>query len=300
MEPYRRDDEPLRDPEKGHVIDPDGKNDRPGHDRAEYDDKPDLDERPDHGLARTSLGERPDQDPDEASLGDRPGGSAAGEYAARDGDLPTRNDGAGTTTGPAGVSGDAGDAFASDRDRASGSPDLGEPVAAGHGSDFSQRDEAGDQSDLIVYPEAADHPTRSGDHDSLTAGVPDVEPEPVLATTDHFNDAPRSEPATAEGSGAGTAAEPIDFQQRWREVQAGFVDDPRESVERADQLVDEAVAAITSRRQGLVDRWKNSDQGDTENLRLALRDYRSLLEDLVGLSYSSAGQGHVPARNEAR
>ncbi|GII86215.1 hypothetical protein Ssi03_42050 [Sphaerisporangium siamense] len=102
----------------------------------------------------------------------------------------------------------------------------------------------------------------------------------------------------AGGNGRGTADG--DFLGRWREVQAGFVDDPRDAVERADRLVEEAVDALTTRRKNLADRWKNGGDGDTERLRLALRDYRSLLEELVGLNHANAGHASSPARHESR
>ncbi|MEU4323684.1 hypothetical protein [Nonomuraea dietziae] len=75
---------------------------------------------------------------------------------------------------------------------------------------------------------------------------------------------------------------------RWHDLQATFVDDPRQAMEQADQLVDEVVNALTSslttRTSELGDRWKNTDQGDTEQLRLALRDYGAMLEQLLALS----------------
>jgi hypothetical protein len=74
----------------------------------------------------------------------------------------------------------------------------------------------------------------------------------------------------------------IDFDARWHDIKAGFVDDPRDSVEKADALIDEAVSALAARRQALVDGWKNGDQNDTEQLRLALREYRSLFDKLKG------------------
>ncbi|MFC4535697.1 hypothetical protein [Sphaerisporangium dianthi] len=149
--------------------------------------------------------------------------------------------------------------------------------------------------DLMVYPDDADYPTREQDSDLVA--VPVVKPEPVAAR----NDLERPSEETGTGVVAGGtqgAFGPGEFEQRWREVQASFVDDPRDAVTRADQLVDEAVAAIASRKQSLVDQWKNSDQNDTERLRLALRDYRSLLQDLVGLSYSGAGHGNGPAETK--
>jgi hypothetical protein len=66
------------------------------------------------------------------------------------------------------------------------------------------------------------------------------------------------------------------------------VDDPREAMERADGLVEEIVITLTSslttRTSELRDRWKNADQSDTEQLRLALRDYRAMLEQLLAMS----------------
>ncbi|MEV0143942.1 MULTISPECIES: hypothetical protein [unclassified Nonomuraea] len=87
--------------------------------------------------------------------------------------------------------------------------------------------------------------------------------------------------------------DPAEVQARWRELQAGFVDDPNEAVQRADGLVGEVVealtSALTSRTSELRRRWNDSDgddggRTDTEQLRLALREYRTVLERLLALS----------------
>ncbi|GAA3085056.1 hypothetical protein [Streptosporangium carneum] len=79
-----------------------------------------------------------------------------------------------------------------------------------------------------------------------------------------------------------------DVRRRWQEVQASFVDDPRDSVERADSLVTEITdslrAALEARTSDLQGRWKGAERNDTEDLRTALRDYRALLEQLLDLS----------------
>ncbi|MEV8631295.1 hypothetical protein AB0395_06530 [Streptosporangium sp. NPDC051023] len=79
-----------------------------------------------------------------------------------------------------------------------------------------------------------------------------------------------------------------EVRRRWQEVQASFVDDPRDAVERADSLVTEITdslrAALEARASGLQGRWKNTGGNDTEDLRTALRDYRALLEQLLDLS----------------
>ncbi|MER5319520.1 hypothetical protein [Streptosporangium roseum] len=77
-------------------------------------------------------------------------------------------------------------------------------------------------------------------------------------------------------------------RRRWQEVQASFVDDPRDSVERADSLVGEITTslrtALETRTADLQGRWKNGDQNDTEQLRTALRDYRAMMEQLLDLA----------------
>ena len=82
--------------------------------------------------------------------------------------------------------------------------------------------------------------------------------------------------------------DPDQVQARWRELQTAFVDDPEEAVQQADALVGEVVDALTSslssRTGELRERWKDSGGTDTEQLRLALRDYRVVLERLLTLS----------------
>jgi hypothetical protein len=75
-----------------------------------------------------------------------------------------------------------------------------------------------------------------------------------------------------------------ELRRRWRDVQAGFVDDPRESLRRAGELVGEAVQIVTVR---LAEHWQaiGPDRGDaaTEELRRALRRHRALFDRLLDL-----------------
>ncbi|MEU6408376.1 hypothetical protein [Microbispora sp. NPDC046933] len=117
--------------------------------------------------------------------------------------------------------------------------------------------------------------TASGDATALhttTAGTPAA---PAV-------DGPVAYPVTAATAASG-AASVLDeaLEGRWREIKAGFVDDPRQSVEQADALVEEALSAFTTRRQTLLDQWKDNERGDTEALRLALHEYHSLLAQLT-------------------
>jgi len=72
------------------------------------------------------------------------------------------------------------------------------------------------------------------------------------------------------------------YQRRWESIQAGFVDDPRGAAEQADALVGELVEHVNRRHRELHDDvGSSSDRGDTETMRIALRQYRSFFRVLV-------------------
>lgn len=80
-------------------------------------------------------------------------------------------------------------------------------------------------------------------------------------------------------------AEMDDLRRRWDDVQFTFVDEPREAVSRADAMVgDLAQRLITSfaaEREQLESQWTSGDDVSTEELRVALRRYRSFFERLL-------------------
>lgn len=75
-----------------------------------------------------------------------------------------------------------------------------------------------------------------------------------------------------------------DYHSRWESLQLGFVDDPKRAAEEADTVVGELLRRLTERRQALSDELnRQSEQDvDTESMRLAVRNYRSLFRTLVG------------------
>lgn len=83
-----------------------------------------------------------------------------------------------------------------------------------------------------------------------------------------------------------------DFQHRWDGIQAGFVDDPRKAVQEADALVAETMQRLAesfsqqrSRLEQELDRGRDAEAGQasTEDLRLALRHYRSFFKRLLAV-----------------
>ncbi|GLU45834.1 hypothetical protein [Nocardiopsis ansamitocini] len=92
----------------------------------------------------------------------------------------------------------------------------------------------------------------------------------------------------AATSGTGSASdngESDPLRVRWREIQGEFVDDPKASVAAADALVgktlEQITAKLTERKRKVESSWQEGGDGDTEHLRLALQEYRSLLDHLI-------------------
>jgi hypothetical protein len=77
------------------------------------------------------------------------------------------------------------------------------------------------------------------------------------------------------------------FRAHWDEVQIGFVDDPRQAVRQADELVAQVMKSLaetfSSERASLEDQLEQTDSASTENLRVALRRYRSFFQRLLSL-----------------
>ena len=78
-----------------------------------------------------------------------------------------------------------------------------------------------------------------------------------------------------------------DFRHRWRDIQSGFVDQPRAAVEQADELVAQLMQRLaqsfSEQRSNLEKQWEASDKVSTEDLRVALTRYRSFFERLLSV-----------------
>ena len=76
------------------------------------------------------------------------------------------------------------------------------------------------------------------------------------------------------------------YGSRWDSVKGMFVDEPREAVAQADALVgellDELEKLFREQRRG-IEHGLDTDETSTEDLRVALRRYRSFFDRLLAL-----------------
>jgi len=125
-------------------------------------------------------------------------------------------------------------------------------------------------TDRDGVPDAAERPD-TGDGSATTA-------TPPTGTTPKTDES--AAPLFAGGDAEG-------YRSRWTEVQTGFVDDPRHTVEQADTLVAEVMKHLAEvfadERATLEEQWSRGQDVDTESLRVALRRYRSFFDRLLSV-----------------
>jgi len=75
------------------------------------------------------------------------------------------------------------------------------------------------------------------------------------------------------------------LQSRWMDIQTKFVDTPDQALSQGDELVSETVERVremvSSHYESLCDKWSNHNDLSTEDMRIVMQDYRSLLFRLL-------------------
>ena len=76
-----------------------------------------------------------------------------------------------------------------------------------------------------------------------------------------------------------------EFKRRWEQIQTGFVDEPRQTVEQADELVAHVMKRLAegfaAERERLEQQWGRGEDVSTEDLRIALQRYRGFFQRLL-------------------
>jgi hypothetical protein len=138
-------------------------------------------------------------------------------------------------------------------------------------------------------------PVDAGAGDITPTPVPVAEPPADTAAPEDLPEpeetATASPAATDAPAAAGTTASLVGsldtdgIRNRFLDIQAGFVDEPRQAVEEAGRLVDDLVQQVADAlREQRGQLAGATDEGSTEDLRLALRAYRQFVDRILGLA----------------
>ena len=119
--------------------------------------------------------------------------------------------------------------------------------------------------------------------------APDTQAVQVPSTAREDRQLAQSATESRVSAGHGVALFPDDelhnFRARWDHLQTSFVDEPRRAVQQADELVANVIQRIaeqfSNERAGLEERWSKGENVNTEELRQALRQYRSFFDRLL-------------------
>jgi len=132
--------------------------------------------------------------------------------------------------------------------------------------------------------------------DAARTGEPverrDVEPAHPDDRDTHRDPTSERRPAAGPGTTTAWSEEGLlssddrgSYQRRWDEIQVRFIDEPRQCVREADDLVGEVTTRISERfsgaRQDMEQRWDSGNEPTTEELRQAVQRYRDFFQRLV-------------------
>jgi len=148
-----------------------------------------------------------------------------------------------------------------------------------------ERPTADDRLDTSAKPDSTDRELDSADRefDSVEPEFDGTDREP--ATAEPVELSPVT--TTAGDSPLFSTDDTENFQVEWRALQSEFVDDPREAVQRADELVTQVMQSLADtfaeHKRSLDEQWRQGEQVQTEELRQALKRYRAFFDRLLSV-----------------
>jgi hypothetical protein len=117
----------------------------------------------------------------------------------------------------------------------------------------------------------------------------DVPPAPVAEpsadTTPADTAVVAATPVAADADALLGSLDAGDIRNRFLDIQAGFIDEPRQAVEEAGRFVDDLLGQVADALQQQRGQLAGAtEEASTEDLRLALRAYRQFVDRLLGLA----------------
>jgi hypothetical protein len=170
-------------------------------------------------------------------------------------------------------------------------PAEGERTGSSSIFDVDERARQEDQNRTGYEPSVADPDAGDGPRGETVV----TEPGKPRDEADARAPAPVAEPP-AETSAAETPAAAApgallgsldagEVRSRFLDIQAGFIDEPRQAVEEAGRFVDDLLRQVADSLQQQRSQLAGAtDEASTEDLRLALRAYRQFVDRLLGLT----------------
>jgi hypothetical protein len=175
-------------------------------------------------------------------------------------------------------------------------PGGGERTGSSSIFDVDERARQEDQNRTGYEPSVADPDAGDGPHgetvvtepgearDEADAGAPAPVAEPPAEPPAGETPAADAPAAAAPGALLGSL-DAGEVRGRFLDIQAGFIDEPRQAVEEAGRFVDDLLRQVADSLQQQRSQLAGAtDEASTEDLRLALRAYRQFVDRLLGLT----------------
>lgn len=154
-------------------------------------------------------------------------------------------------------------------------PDMSDPAVSDPAVSDPAVSDADTTDPMMSDPAGSDHRSDKRLTTADLAGIADP--------------ADRGEPGAGGDSKRGLFPEDDanSLRDRWRDVQAGFVDEPRRAVQDADALVADLMQRLAetfaNERTSLEGQWDRTGDVSTEEMRVALQRYRSFFDRLLSV-----------------
>jgi hypothetical protein len=166
-----------------------------------------------------------------------------------------------------------------------------QPSEEGPSEDQPSKDEPSPEEPSKDGPSAEMRSDRVGDsqnRDDLESSVPSEREAVADSTRAGREQMPIStvaeDPSTRQPVDANGWRELTDVEQRFHELETEFIQEPQAAVKKAEVLIEEAVERFTRQLHDEVARLHDHAErsSDTEQLRVAMLSYRTLIESIGG------------------